>query len=72
MGVGAVLQVFVKEAAGLRNGLFVPGSKVTDKATECGHSSLVCVSCLTKWERDGGWSESYGERKPLAPHLMYI
>lgn len=28
-------------------------------------AALVCVACLTKWERDGGWSESYGERKPL-------
>lgn len=42
----------------------IPGVRLGTKQLSLA-AALVCVSCLTKWKRDGGWSESYGERKPL-------
>lgn len=42
----------------------IPGARLGTKQLSLA-AALVCVSCLTKWKRDGGWSESYGERKPL-------
>lgn len=58
VGVGAVLQVFVKEASGLRNGLFL-GARLGTKQLSVA-TALVRVPCLTNG-KGVGVGVSYGE-----------
>lgn len=61
IGKGVVLQVFV---VSVTEKWTIPGARLGTKHPSVA-APLVCVSCLTKWNRNGGWSVSYGERKPL-------